>query len=59
MFDSATGDPVNGATMTIIEPPPSDRPKVYAETASAPFPATVTTGDRAYGYPPGGFRYPY
>ena len=59
VFNSATGDPVDGASVTIIDAATNQPAQVWADDGVSPFPATVTTGDSAYGFPPGGFRFPF
>lgn len=65
VFDSVTGSPVDGATVSLYRLADlSDTVGVlasghaFADDGVTPFPATVTSGDSAYGFPAGGFRYP-
>ncbi len=67
VFNSSTGAPINGVTITLID----DNTGLAATTIRgddgvSPFPATVITGGhptddsgRSYDFPPGGFRFPF
>ena len=68
VFDSKTGQPVNGITVTLIDAS-SGQPavdKVYGDDGVSPYPATVVSGETVTGssgviYPakPGGYRFPF
>ncbi|TLM66816.1 MAG: DUF11 domain-containing protein [Deltaproteobacteria bacterium] len=59
VFDSASGQPVDGATVTLFDVVANAPATVFADDGISPYPATITSGDPAYGLPPGGFRFPY
>lgn len=65
VFDSATGKPVDGVTVTLINTVSGDPATVFGDDGVSAFPATVITGSafvvngRNYSFPPGGFRYPF
>jgi len=59
VFDSLTNQPVDGATVTLINDDTKTEAVVFADDGVSPYPATVTTGDTNYNFPPGGFRFPY
>ncbi len=64
IFDSATGAPVEGATVTLLDD--ADRPAtVFGDDGISRYPATVTSGGtvrdssgRTYILPPGRYRFP-
>ncbi len=65
VFNSATGDPVNGATITLINDATGAQATVLGDDAASAYPATVTSGGSAtdasgtlYQFPAGGFRFP-
>ncbi len=65
VFDSATGSPVDGVTVTLINAVNGEPATVFGDDGVSAFPATVVTGSaftvngRSYSFPPGGFRYPF
>ena len=70
VFNSLTGQPVNGATVTLMDTITNLPATVYGDDGVSTFPAagtaTVTSGGTAidgsgasYTFPPGGFRFPY
>lgn len=66
VFDSRTGNPVDGATVTLIDATTGAPATVYGDDGVSPFPATLTSGGtvtddsgRHYDFPPGGFRFPF
>lgn len=66
VFNSQTGEPVNGATVTIIDMATGTPATVYGDDGTSSFPATVTTGatatdssGRAYVFAPGSYRFPF
>jgi fimbrial isopeptide formation D2 family protein len=66
VFDSKTGKPLDGATVTLFDVTANRPATVYGDDGVAIFPATVITGSvprdsagRAYAYPPGGYRFPF
>ncbi len=66
VFDSATGKPVNGATVTLLNADTNLPAAVYGEDGISSFPASVLSGSsatdsagRAYRFPDGGFRFPF
>lgn len=64
VFNSATGEPVDGATVSIYRLNSGDdvgtlaTGYLFADDGVTPFPATVTSGDTIYNNPSGGFRFP-
>jgi uncharacterized repeat protein (TIGR01451 family) len=65
LFDSVTGQPVNGATVTIVDATTGLPATVHGESGTTSFPSAVTSGGIAsdssrmkYIFPPGGFRFP-
>ncbi|MBT0653263.1 OmpA family protein [Geomobilimonas luticola] len=66
VFNSQTGEPVNGATVTIINVATGEPATVYGDDGTSSFPATVTTGatttdssGRSYAFAPGSYRFPF
>lgn len=66
VFDSATGQPVDGATVTLMNADTGHEAAVYGDDGVSTFPATVVSGGsvrdssgRAYDFPSGGYRYPF
>jgi uncharacterized repeat protein (TIGR01451 family) len=65
VFNSTTGAPVNGATVTLINATGAPA-TVFGDDGVSTFPATVISGGTAtdsagtlYPFPPGGFRFPF
>ena len=65
VFDSRTGLPVDGATVTLIDNTTGTPATVLGDDGVSLFPATVESGGTAtdsggtvYSFPPGGFRFP-
>lgn len=65
VFDSASGQPLDGATVT-MRMPGGGLATVYGDDGVSAFPATLVTGStvtdssgRSYTLPTGGFRFPY
>ena len=65
VFDSTTGQPVNGATITIVNLSTGQPATVFGDDGVSAYPATVTSGaqvsdasGRIYTVPTGGFRFP-
>jgi len=66
VFDSKTGAPIDGASVTLWDVTANRGATVFGDDGVSIFPATVTTGSvpkdssgRSYAYPPGGFRFPF
>ncbi|HEY6010388.1 MAG TPA: hypothetical protein VIX18_02875, partial [Nitrospirota bacterium] len=66
VFSSATGQPVDGAAVTMINAATNLPATVYGDDGVSPFPATVTSGGTAvdssgktYTFSPGGYRFPF
>lgn len=66
VFDSLTGQPVDGATVTLFNVGTNAVATVYGDDGTSLYPPTVTTGGMVsdaggqnYQLPPGGFRFPY
>ncbi|MEM8694422.1 MAG: hypothetical protein AAGE05_00180 [Pseudomonadota bacterium] len=65
VFDSETGDPVNGARVTLVDAESGQPAQVFGNDGVSTFPATVVTGERttdsrgfAYVPGPGDFFFP-
>ncbi len=65
VFDSATGNPVDGATVTLRNATTGAPAQVVGIDGVSAFPATLTSGGSVsdsggtnYNFPPGGFRFP-
>ncbi len=65
IFDSATGNFIDGATITIIDSGTGLPATVFGDDGVSTYPATITSGGSAtdsggtvYNFPPGGYRYP-
>ena len=58
VFDSQTGEAIDGATVRILFTDDST-PPVFADDGVTPFPNEVVSGDSTLGFPEGGFRFPY
>ena len=65
VFDTATGSPVDGATVTLIDAGTGAPAQVFGDDGVSSFPATITSGGStsdsggtSYNFPPGGFRFP-
>ena len=58
LFDSITGDPINGAQVSLYDVTDDQPATVYDDFGQPGYPSTVTTGDIALGLPAGGFRFP-
>lgn len=65
VFDSRTGEPLNGATVTIIDLATGRPATVFGDDGRSAFPATLVSGavatdasGRTYTFPTGGFRFP-
>jgi len=66
VFDSATGQPIDGASVTLFDVGNNRAATVYGDDGVSSFPASVLTGSvpkdsagRSYAFPPGGFRFPF
>ncbi len=66
VFDSATGLPLNGAAITMINTATGLPATVFGDDGVSTFPATITSGGTAsdssgqvYTFQPGSFRYPF
>ncbi len=59
VFRTSDGAPVNGATVTLWDVLANAPATVYHDDGSPGFPATVTSGDPAFGFPDGEFRFPF
>ena len=66
VFDSATGQPVNGVSVTMLDSSTGAPAMVFGDDGASAFPATVTTGGttvdasgRSYSFPAGSFRFPF
>jgi uncharacterized repeat protein (TIGR01451 family) len=66
VFNSATGQPVDGASVTLVDTVTGGPAAVYGDDGIATFPSTLTTGGtaadssgRVYSMTPGGYRFPF
>ncbi|RKZ99398.1 MAG: hypothetical protein DRQ45_08735, partial [Gammaproteobacteria bacterium] len=66
VFDSVTGEPVDGASVTIVNALTGLPAEVFGNDGISIFPATVISGGAmtdssgtAYNFPPGGYRFPF
>ncbi len=66
VFDSGTGVPVNGVTITVIHADTGLPAQVFGDDGMSSFPSTLVTGGtytdssgRIYQLPPGEYRFPY
>jgi len=59
VFDSATGTPINGAVVSIIQATDNQPAVVFADDGVSTYPATVTSGDATLGFMPGSYRFPF
>ena len=66
VFDSVTGKPLDGVSVTLFDVNANRPATVYGDNGVSSFPATVLTGStpkdgsgRVYAFPPGGFRFPF
>jgi uncharacterized repeat protein (TIGR01451 family) len=65
-FDSQTGAPIDGVTITVIDTATGNPATVYGDDLSASYPSTVVSGGTAtdssgamYDFAPGQYRFPY
>jgi uncharacterized repeat protein (TIGR01451 family) len=65
VFDSASGAPVNSASVTLIDTATNLPATVYGDDGVSTYPATVLSGgtvtdsgSTVYAFPPGGYRFP-
>lgn len=66
VFDSLTGQPVNGAAVTLLNADTGREATVLGADGISAYPATVTSGGsaidgsgRIYNFPAGGYRFPF
>jgi len=66
VFDSSSGQPVNGAGITMIDTATGLPAVVFGDDGVSSFPATLVSGGstvdssgRTYSFPAGGYRYPF
>ncbi len=59
VFDSATGNPINGALVTIIDTATGSPATVFDDDGVSPYPSSVDSGDAAFGFTPGQYRFPF
>ncbi len=66
VFDSRTGQPVNGATITLIDTATGQPATVFGDNGVSAFPSTITSGGTAtdasgkvYNFGPGRYRFPF
>ena len=66
VFDSVTGAPINGVSVTLIDNATGLPATVFGDDGVSNFPSTVVTGSivtdgggQIYNLPPGGFRFPF
>lgn len=58
VFDSSTGQPQDGVTVTLIDASNGQPATVFDDDGVTPYPSTVVTGDSAFGFGPGEYRFP-
>lgn len=58
VFDSATGQPQDGVTVTLIDASTGQPATVFDDDGVTPWPSTVITGDTRLGFGPGEYRFP-
>lgn len=65
LFDSETGEPANGVTVTLIDVQTGQPARVYGDDGLSAYPSTVVTGGSVtdasgvvYNFPVGGYRFP-
>jgi uncharacterized repeat protein (TIGR01451 family) len=66
LFDSRTGLPVSGASVTLIDAASGQPAQVFGDDGVSLFPATVSSGGtvsdsggKSYSFPPGRYRFPF
>jgi uncharacterized repeat protein (TIGR01451 family) len=66
LFDSVSGVPINGGTITIVNRDTGQPAMVFGDDGISSYPATLTFGGtatdgsgRSYDFPDGGYRYPF
>ena len=66
VFNSSTGQPVDGATVTLVDASTGSPAVVFGDDGISTFPSTLISGDTAtdssgvtYSFASGGFRFPY
>jgi uncharacterized repeat protein (TIGR01451 family) len=66
VFNSATGQPVDGESVILVDTATGNPATVYGDDGIATFPSTLTTGGtavdssgRVYSMSPGGYRFPF
>jgi uncharacterized repeat protein (TIGR01451 family) len=66
VFDSATGDPVAGTRVTLVNADTGLPARVFGDDATSSFPSTLVTGSTvtdgggtSYVFPPGDYRFPF
>jgi uncharacterized repeat protein (TIGR01451 family) len=66
VFDSSSGLPVNGATISMINTTTGQPATVFGDDGISTYPATLTSGSsatdssgRVYSFQPGGYRFPF
>ena len=58
VFDSTSGQPVDGVEVTLINASTGQAAQVFADDGVTPWPSTVITGDAALGFNAGQYRFP-
>ncbi len=66
VFDSSTGQPVDNATITLLNAATGQPAVIYGDDGVSTFPATVTSGGtftdssgKVYAFAPGSYRFPF
>jgi len=59
VFSTSDGAPVSGATVTLWDVTANAPAAVFHDDLSPGYPATVTSGDPAFAFPAGAFRFPF
>jgi uncharacterized repeat protein (TIGR01451 family) len=58
VFSTNDGTPLDGAVVTLVDVATGLPATVFDDDGVTPYPATVSSGDILFGFPPGGFRFP-
>ena len=59
VFDSTSGQPINGASITLVNAASGDNAVVFADDGITSYPASVSSGSDALSFTPGAYRFPF